>query len=325
MKIILIGHFNDSLDEGVRNVAKNIYNYLKKSGVEVKKVDVKSAVQWKTFKSFKPDIIHLVLSPTLLGIFFSSFIKFYFPKAKVIISAIHPSVPEWTILRMLSPDLVLVQSEEAEIKFNSLGYKTAFLPNGVDIHKFAPVSREQKYRLRKQYSINCNTFIVLHLASLNKQRNLDVFIRVQQEKGVQSLIIGRDKEDYDKTIVKKLQEAGCLVLINHFDRIEDIYNLSDCYVFPTKDKKACIEIPLSVLEAMACNKPVITTKFGAVPRLFNKTNNGLYYYNNDTELIKIIINKLRCDNYKVYTREQVINYSWDILIELLKRIYRSLQ
>ena len=60
--------------------------------------------------------------------------------------------------------------------------------------------------------------------------------------------------------------------------IEEVYALSDCYVFPTPpmNKINSIEIPLSVLEAMACNLSVITTKFGALPKVFEE-GDGLIF------------------------------------------------
>ena len=41
-------------------------------------------------------------------------------------------------------------------------------------------------------------------------------------------------------------------------------------MFSTVDPKACIETPLSVLEALSCNIPVITTKFGSLPFYLKK-------------------------------------------------------
>jgi len=71
-----------------------------------------------------------------------------------------------------------------------------------------------------------------------------------------------------------LKKYGFRIIDEYVPNIEEIYNLADCYVFPTFKRHNCIDMPLSVMEAMACNIPVISTKFGGLPKIF-KEGNGL--------------------------------------------------
>jgi glycosyltransferase involved in cell wall biosynthesis len=320
MKVCLIGHFNDNLDEGVRNVGKSIAKELESQGIEVKKINFSSFFCWKEAIEFHPDIIHFVLSPTLIGIIFAKFISIMNYKSKTLISAIHSSIPKWKLLKLFKPDLVLVQSEDTEKIFDAIGFKTEFLPNGVDIDKFKPVDFKTKHKLREKFGIPPDKFVVLHLASLTKERNLDVLIKCQEKEGNQVLIIGREKENFDKDVVNKLQRAGCIVWVKHFSNIEEIYNLSDCYVFPTINKRACIETPLSVLEAMSCNIPIVTTKFGSLNRIL-KHNEDVFFVDNDKEFndcIELIKNK------EIRTREKVITYSWKNVVLQIRKNYERL-
>jgi len=136
------------------------------------------------------------------------------------------------------------------------------------------------------------------------------------------LIVGRENEAADEKLMCELQEAGCLVWVRHFPRIEQIYQMSDCYVFPTIYKKACIETPLSVLEAMACNLPIITTRFGALPNIFNE-GLGLFFAEK-VEDIPGIVRDAKDDNPPVETRRKVLPYSWDHLTHNLIEIYEEL-
>lgn len=320
MKVCLIGHFNDNFDEGVRNVGKSIAKELENQGIEVKKIDFSSFFCWKETIEYNPDIIHFILSPTLIGVIFAKFISVMNPRSKTLISAIHPAVPKWKLLKLFKPDLILVQSEDTEKIFNEIGFKTEFLPNGVDIEKFKPVDLKTKYKLREKFGIPLDKFVILHLASLTSERNLDALISSQKREGNQVLIIGREYENFDKDIVDKLQKAGCIVWVKHFPNIEEIYNLSDCYIFPTINKRACIETPLSVLEAMSCNMPIVTTKFGSLNRIFNH-DEEVFFVDNDedfSDCIELIKNK------KVRTREKVITYSWKNVVLRLRKIYESL-
>lgn len=322
MKVCLVGHFANFLDEGVRNIGKCIAKELENTEIEVKKVNISSISYWKEIRNFHPDIIHFIISPTLRGLFTAKFLSTLHFKAKTVISAIHSAIPNWKLLKLFKPDLVLVQSEDSEKIFKSIGFQTKFLPNGIDINKFKPIDIRAKQKLRDKFGIPSDKFIILHLASLKNERNLDIFKKLQKQKGSKVIIIGRENENINKQVISGLQETGCTVWIKHFSNIEEIYNLSDCYVFPTINKKACIEMPLSVLEAMSCNLPVVTTKFGALPRIF-RDGDGLFFVEKEEDYFKAL-DKIKNGSVKVNTREKVIPYSWKNIIERLKEIYEGL-
>ena len=129
-------------------------------------------------------------------------------------------------------------------------------------------------------------------------------------------------EERNDDLVSELEESGCFVWIKHFENIEEIYNLSDCYVFPTVDRRACIETPLSILEAMACNLPVLTTKFGSIPYLFNNEEKGIIFENDEKNFPKNI-NYLKTVS-KIENRDLILNYSWESVIKTLRKIYAEL-
>ena len=322
MRVSLVGHFADSLDEGVRKVGKHMAKELESRGIEVKKTNITSITHWKEIRNFRPDIIHFVLSPALSGLIITKFISILHFKAKTIISAIQPAIPNWKVLKLFNPNLVLVQSEESERLFRSIGYQTEFLPNGVDVNKFKPVDLRTKERLRDKYRVSHDKFLILHLASLKKERNLDIFKRIQKQEGNQVIVIGRENESIDKEVVSELQKSGCIVWIKHFPNIEEIYNLSDCYVFPVINKKACIEMPLSVLEAMACNLPVITTKFGALQRIFDD-GDGLFFVEKEEDFYKGL-KEVKNGAMEIKTREKILPYSWENIVKKLDEIYEEL-
>ena len=322
MKTCIVGNFNDSLDEGKRNVGKSLKAGLELEGIEVRQVDISSLIEWKTIKAFQPDIIHFALTPTFNGLVTAKCVSTVFPRAKTVISAIHPSLRRSGLLKLFRPDLVLVQSPESNDLFESMGFRTRFFPNGVDIVTFKPANEESKRYLRTKFEIPAEDFVVLHLASLRRERNLDVFKAIQTEEGTQVLIVGREHEAADEKLVGELREAGCLVWVRHFSHIEQIYLASDCYVFPTVYKKACIETPLSVLEAMACNLPIVSTRFGALPTIFNE-GGGLYFAENAENIPQILLN-VKNEHRPVETRGKILQYSWNNLTKDLIEIYEGL-
>jgi len=322
MKVCLVGYFADEIDEGVRKVGFELARNLENSNINVKKVNVSPFGIWKEIYSFQPDIIHFILSPTLSGLIFSKLVGIVFSKLKVIVSAIHPSIPNLKIVKLFKPDLLLVQSSESEKLFTNLGFNSFFLPNGIDITKFHPISKDQKNILRKKYDIPLDKFVIIHLASLKKERNIEICTQLKINKDYQVIIIGREHEAIDFQLVDKLKDSGCKLWIKHFPNIEEIYNIADLYFFPTIDKTACIETPLSILEAMACNLPIITTKFGSLPRLFKENGNFFYFTDIDELIKKIEILRKTADITK--TRKKVIPYSWENIINQMKEEYIKL-
>lgn len=320
MKICIVGHFSDRRDEGVRIVGKQIASLLEKDGQEVHRIEISSLSQLTGMRKISPDIVHIVLSPTTPGIMVSKAVSIINYRAKFILSAVQPSVSGGKLLRLFKPDLTLVQSEASQRTFDSLGYPTQYFINCIDIDRFSPCSQSDRVELRKKYDLPLNSFVLLHLASLTRERNLEIFKDLAKNGNNTVLIIGRENEHSDPELVKELREAGCLVWIKHLDKIEDIYHLSDCYVFPTIEPKACIETPLSVLEAMSCNLPVITTRFGALSRVFNEKD-GLSFVN-DVNEIPVTIERVKLSN-GVKTRAMVLPYSNAEMSRRLIDIYKK--
>jgi glycosyltransferase involved in cell wall biosynthesis len=87
------------------------------------------------------------------------------------------------------------------------------------------------------------------------------------------------------------------------------------------NKQASIEVPLSVLEAMSCNLPVITTRFGALPTTFEK-GQGLVLFDSERGL-RPELSRAR-NHPEVRTRDKVLPYSWGSIRERLDAIYQRL-
>lgn len=323
MKVCLVSHFVDNPDEGVRTVAKTMSKLFDKFGIEHKCINITNLRVIKEIYEYDPDIVHYVLSPSLPGYIMGNLISYLLPKSKTVFSAIHSSIPKLKILSIFKPDLVYVQSYKSEEIFSCLGVDTLFLPNGVDINKFRPCNALEKIELRKKYDMPINKFIILHLASMKTGRNLDVFKDLQKHEQYQVLIIGRESEDLNDDLYTELINCGCMVILKYYSNIQEIYNLSDCYVFPTLDPKYCIETPLSVLEAMACNLPVISTRFGSLERLFKKNGNGLVFIDSKSDILKYAT-LIQNNSIHINTRDLIMPYSWDIIGETLVKSYANL-
>jgi len=77
-----------------------------------------------------------------------------------------------------------------------------------------------------------------------------------------------------------------------------------------------------VLEAMATNIGVITTRFGGLP-IFFKEGEGLIYVDDPT-LKNLLENveKIKNEN-KIETRKKVLPFSWNNLAKMLLEVYED--
>jgi glycosyltransferase involved in cell wall biosynthesis len=328
MRICLVGEFSGNVDEGVRNIAFNLSQELSRTN-DVLKLDLKlkssiSLDTWRKVKAFEPQVIHYLPGPTMISFIVTRIMASLSGGARTVISATHPRLPPTPFDRIVSrlkPDLVLVQSARTEQMFKSLGCRTRRVPCGVDMQKFTPVSAEMKTNLREKYGIAKDSFVVLHVGHISRGRNVSLLEKVQ-ESDCQVIIAASTSIKVDKLTYQSIEARGCLIWRRYFEHIEDIYNLSDCYFFPTVSSRGSPELPLSVMEAMACNLPVISTRFGALPEFFQE-GDGLYFASGEEEIQQSL--KVIKGGLAVSTREKVVQYSWQNIARQLEETYALLR
>jgi len=114
--------------------------------------------------------------------------------------------------------------------------------------------------------------------------------------------------DPEPNVLEDLEARDCTVIHRYLEAVEEIYQLADCYLFSTVDPSFCIEMPLSIMEAMACNLAVVTTPFGAVSRQFREVS-GLHILDRAEDL-SALIGQLELDPNAVRTRDAVEGHTW---------------
>lgn len=322
MRICLIGHHDDHPDEGVRNITLQLARELAKRHT-VAKIDVNDVFGWLKVRAYRPDVMHFVLGPSSsLGFMVCKVYSLLYPSAGTVLSAVQPSFPpgmHW--LMRLGPQIILAQSLASQKIFTGAGYKSVLLPGGVDINRFHPVSAINKSELRKKFGISEKKLVILHVGAINEGRNVSSLTALQHE-GTQVIVVGRPSEKPYRQTLQRLFRAGVQVWTEYLPKIEEVYAIADCYVFPCTNMHSSVEIPLSVLEAMACNLPVVTMRFGGLPDIFIESG-GFTFADDEVDMLRKV-DGWRIQKPETTTRQQVERYSWASTMTQIEAVYAQI-
>jgi glycosyltransferase involved in cell wall biosynthesis len=209
--------------------------------------------------------------------------------------------------KRLGPDLILTPSPAMLREAERSGYAAAYVPVGADLDRFRPVSLERKMQLRKKYGVPREQTVVLHVGHARPIRGFDWLTPVATD--VTVLVVIGNSLGVEPAVVGALRAAGVRVLDQYIPEMQEIYQLADVYAFPARDDRSAIAMPLSVLEAMACNLPVVTTAFGGIPAILQE-GCGFFFAHNEHEFRGRIFEALRVPTHEIDTRKQAAGYSW---------------
>lgn len=189
------------------------------------------------------------------------------------------------------------------------------IPNGINIEDF-----ENLPRVKKEHY-----FQILYVGRLEKYKRphwilyaLKSLIEKFPGMDVHFVIVG--KGPYKKNLLSLCKNLG---LENHVDFKENLpyrklleeYSKSDVFVLPSS-----FDIfGIVVLEALACNKPVIVSNTGALPELVG--NNG-FIINSIQELERSLITLIE-NRDEVKVDFDVKNYTWDSVADRVLKLYKG--
>lgn len=228
----------------------------------------------RALRTFGPDMICYVPSAsiTTFAVTRARLLKAFYPTATVALVALQPRTHGFggrAVISLAKPDVVFGQSQSTVAYAASLGLRAELLPPAVDLERFRPADGGQKQQLRAKYGLPIEKPMVLHVGHAKPGRGVEALAQIQEF--AQAVLVTGRSTGVDSDIVRELSDAGVIVIDSYVESIEEIYQAADAYVFPVESEENAIEMPLSVLEAMACNLPVFATRYGGLPSAFEET------------------------------------------------------
>lgn len=222
------------------------------------------------------------------------------------------------LIRMMGKFHVISFSHSVTHYLQNIGVRAEYQTVGVDGNIYYPVSEEQKLYLREKYKVGKKAKVVLHVGHIRRRRNI-LMLKALQYSGYQVVVVGSTSMAYEEDVANELSNAGVKIFKEYNPHIEEMYQLADVYAFPVLRTDGAIEFPLSILEAMACGLPIITTPFGALKDNF-ETTTGFRYGETEEDFIKQI--DALYGTKSPQNRDLVLTrYSWDNVFEnILNRV-----
>ena len=170
-----------------------------------------------------------------------------------------------------------VSSDKAKILFNC-----------IDTSKFKPIDKSELSLTMNQFGIAQNAHVLIFAGRLTWEKGIDKIMEAfnyLKTEDVELLIVGGDlKSSVDRTpyMTKLLDMAERHRGKIHFtgyiehDKLPELYNLADIAVLPSMWEEPA---GLTMVEAMACGTPVITTQSGGIPEYVGEA--GIVLERND--------------------------------------------
>lgn len=202
--------------------------------------------------------------------------------------------------------------------------------NGVDAKVFKPninITIREKYGIEKYK-------IILAVSKLQEQKGIQNIILAMPDiseriKNVKLVIVGDGDYKYElKKIIEKnnLDKSIIFTGIVPYGNLPEYFNACDFFVNPTIRQNG---YDLTILEAMACEKPVVVTNIGSMPTVIDDGVDGIFVtLGNINELveasIKVLENKELALRLGEAARKKIIQkFSIESMVDGTINVYKE--
>jgi glycosyltransferase involved in cell wall biosynthesis len=232
---------------------------------------------------------------------------------------------------------IAVELKNNRINKEKLIYR---IPNSVNSDIFCPADPMEKNNLRLRLNLPAGEPLITYTGRLVSYKGLPLLLKVwvdivQKYPQARLLLVGGGSLDiYNceidlKNFIENNRLQDSVILVGEVINVHEYLKASDIFVFPTQ-KEA---FGISLIEAMACGLPVITTPVGGLKDIVQDGINGLVVEaGNSNQLFdaldKLISKRELRSQFAEASRQTIMDrYSTDIVtrqyIEVFNHVYHS--
>ncbi len=240
-------------------------------------------------------------------------------------------------------DKIVATSRAVERSLKELSVppqKVAFVPVGVDTMKFNPGLEGKK--VREELGIGADEKLALFAGDLTPWKGVEVLLHAiylarNSVPNIKVLILTKGTYEFESQrrakvgkLIKDLKLEDAVKFVGRREDMPHVYVASDLVVLPYLANFALMDIPRSLLEAMASGKPIIASDVGSSSELIENGENGfLTRPGSAKELSECIIllakkPELAARLGREARRTIESGYSLDATVRMLCSLYESL-
>ena len=161
--------------------------------------------------------------------------------------------------------------------------KIHLIPNGVDPTRFAPANPKQKSFLREKLNLPQDAIIAIYTGRLVSYKGLPLLLKVWDEirprhenailllAGTGGLDIHNCEAQLHDYVATSAGLKENVLFLGPVQNIPEYLRAADLFVFPTENDA----FPSSLIEAMSCGLPIVTTPVGAIKTIVAHQETGL--------------------------------------------------
>lgn len=344
--IILSNCLSDKTDEGTLKIVQNLARRIKEQDPETKVVTYERRSKLTDIYVHIPGLFRrtkLMISRQLHRVLNENktMVLFIPPPAKMISNALRTFTLSFSarwglsvimvmqlpvgrlsrfLFRMSGATIIALSQNAADYYKRVLANNIIYVKTGIDTEKFHAVSREEKLALRVRYGLPADKPVVIHAGHLKKGRNIAQLLKIDERFHVVMVASTLMAAEQDRQLRAELEAKPNVTLIDtYLSHIEEIYQLADVYFFPVQQEGNCVDIPLSVLEAAACQLPVVCTPYGELaqfvqcPGFFEITGFS------EKEINSQLLEAVQCNSN---VRNAVLPYDWENAVHVLQNLIK---
>jgi glycosyltransferase involved in cell wall biosynthesis len=252
-------------------------------------------------------------------------------KSSVRLPFISDYLGQYSIRGMELADAIVAVSNETSQNINKILNveidKITVIPNAVD-SLFHPLTQAQKHAFREALKVPQETICLLNVGGNHPRKNVITALKalkLMKQKGlnVQFWKVSDDFNDEDKAYIQANDLEPVIQYLGYLDKpaLVNAYNAADIYIAPSFHEG----FGITLLEAMACGIPVITSNTSAMPEVVGEA--GILVDPHNSQDIADAVHRL-VSQPQVYTDrrqrglQRVQLFTWDHVAEQLTHVYR---
>ncbi len=231
------------------------------------------------------------------------------------------------VIRSANKIIAQCESEFKDLSRFIKKSKIQKIPTGIDSSRFLHLSQEN---LKEKLGLQ-NEKIILSVGKLASHKGTDTLIKAISKlrhqfkadfKGI--LIGGGERIGEYKNFAKRLGIQDNVIFMGRVDSetLLEAYAAADVFVLPSLHES----FGITLVEAAACGKPIVSTRVGVAFDLIKEANTGFFCNHNDPDdlarkIIRVIEDDRFSENAKKHRNSVLANYDWSNVFDKTEEIY----